>query len=103
MQQAAETALQRGLRAWDRRRGFRKPARNLIAEGIDPATYRDPSWTNEAYAPDKLYPAVVLSVDKSGVVTRVGKDQITLPPSAFAWTSHKSMDGVLRRGDIIQI
>ena len=29
MQQAAETALQRGLRRWDRRRGFRRPARNL--------------------------------------------------------------------------
>src|SRR5437763_8298026 len=49
IQQAAETTLQRGLRRWDRRRGFRRPARNLVAEGIDPATYRDPSWSNDPY------------------------------------------------------
>ena len=36
MQQAAETALQRGLRTFDHRRGFRKPARNLVTEGLDP-------------------------------------------------------------------
>lgn len=103
MQQAAEISLQRGLRAWDRRRGYRKPARNVVAEGIDPLTWRDPNWTNEAYVPDKLYPAVVLTVDKSGVGTRVGRDQIALTPAGFAWTSHKSMEGVLKRGDIIQI
>ncbi len=101
MQQAAETALQRGLRVWDRRRGFRKPLRNVVAEGLDAATYRDPGWTNEAAAPDKLYPAVVMSADKSGLVARIGKDQITLAPAGFAWTSHKTMEGVLKRGDII--
>lgn len=103
MQQAAETSLQRGLRAWDRRRGFRRPTRNVVAEGADAATYRDPSWTAEAAVPDKLYPAVVMSADKTGVVARIGKDQLTLPPAAFAWTSHKTMDGVLKRGDIIQL
>ena len=101
MQQAAETALQRGLRVWDRRRGFRKPVRNVVTEGLDAATYRDPAWTNEAVGPDKLYPAVVMSTDRSGVVARIGKDQITLPPAVFAWTSHKTMEGVLKRGDII--
>jgi penicillin-binding protein 1A len=101
MQQAAETALQRGLRVWDRRRGFRKPVRNVVAEGLDAATYRDPSWTADPAVPDKLYPAVVMSTDKSGVVARIGKDQITLPPAAFAWTSRRTMEGVLKRGDII--
>src|SRR5258707_7209924 len=42
-----------------------------------------------------------MSADKSGVVARIGKDQITLPPAGFAWTSHKTMEGVLKRGDII--
>src|ERR1044072_8697430 len=36
VQRAAETSIQRGLRTFDHRRGFRKPARNLISEGIDP-------------------------------------------------------------------
>src|SRR5207248_4412728 len=76
MQQAAETALQRGLRAWDRRRGFRKPSRNLATEGIDPAAYKDPSWSNDALVPDKLYTAVVMNVDKSGVAARVSREEI---------------------------
>lgn len=103
MQQAAETSLQRGLRWWDRRRGFRKPVRNIVAEGLDPLTYRDAGWTNEPYVTDKLYPAVVLNVDKNGVETRVGKDTIALPPTAFAWTQRKTMEGALKRGDIIHL
>ncbi|HSY48368.1 MAG TPA: PBP1A family penicillin-binding protein [Thermoanaerobaculia bacterium] len=103
MQQAAETALQRGLRRWDRRRGFRKPARNLVTEGIDPNAYKDPSWSIDPYVTDKLYPAVVMTVDKSGFAARVGKDTMTLPAASFAWTQHKSMEGVLRTGDIIYI
>jgi len=101
MQQAAEAALQRGLRAWDRRRGFRKPARNLVAEGIDIATYKDPSWSNEPYNPDKLYPAIVTDVDKSGVKARINRDEIALAPASFAWTQRKTMEGTLKRGDQI--
>ncbi len=103
MQQAAETALQRGLRRWDRRRGFRKPARNLVAEGIDPNAYKDPSWSSDAYVTDKLYPAVVMAVDKKGVTARVGKDSMTLAPASFAWTQNKSLEGVLKIGDIIYL
>lgn len=103
MQQAAETALQRGLRRWDRRRGFRKPTRNLVAEGIDPAAYKDPSWSIDSYVTEKLYAAVVMSADRNGVSARVGKESMDLPPAAFAWTQRKTMEGVLKRGDIIYI
>ncbi|HKS23574.1 MAG TPA: PBP1A family penicillin-binding protein [Thermoanaerobaculia bacterium] len=103
IQQAAEVSLQRGLRAWDRRRGFRKPSRNLVAEGIDPAAYKDPSWSNEALVPDKLYTAVVMNVDKSGVTARLNRDEIALPLPAFKWTGKTSMEGVLRRGDVIYV
>jgi penicillin-binding protein 1A len=103
MQQAAETALQRGLRRWDRRRGFRKPARNLVSEGIDPNAYKDPSWSSEPYVTDKLYPAVVMAVDKNGVTARVGKESMILPAISFVWTQHKTMEGVLKPGDIIYI
>ncbi len=103
MQEAAETALQRGLRRWDRRRGFRKPSRNLVAEGVDPETYKDPSWSGEPYALDTLYTAVVMSVDRSGVTARIDRDSITLAPASFTWTEHTTMEGVLKRGDIISV
>ncbi|MGZ8868506.1 MAG: penicillin-binding protein 1A, partial [Thermoanaerobaculia bacterium] len=103
IQQIAETALQKGLRSFDRRRGFRKPTRNLIAEGLDPTTYRDPSWTGDEYAPEQLYPAVVTEVGRQDFKVRVGKDEIVLKPESYAWTRRKTMDGALREGDIAYI
>ena len=103
MQQVAEAALQRGLRRFDKNRGFRKPARNLIAEGIDPDTYRDPAWSNDPYVIDKLYPAVVKSAMPDGVTVRLNKDVIELPPDTYAWTQKKRLDGVLKRGDLVYL
>ncbi len=102
VQQAAEAALQRGLRNFDHRRGFRRPSRNLLTEGIDPENYRDPSWSNEPYTIDKLYPAVVVSADQT-VTVRVNKDHIELPAAGYAWTGKKSMAGVLNRGDLVYV
>ncbi len=103
LQEAVEKALQRGLRRWDRRRGFRRPARNLIAEGADPETYKDPSWSNDPYTTDKLYSAVVMHVGPSGVTARINRDNIELIPKAFVWTERSSMEGVLKRGDLIWV
>jgi len=103
VQQIAETALQRGLRRFDHYRGFRRPTRNLITEGLDPATFRDPSWSTEAYALDRLYPAVVLGVARDLVRVRLHRDELELKPQAWAWTRRKSMDGVLRRGDLTYV
>lgn len=103
IQQIAEGALQRGLRKFDKRRGFRRPTRNLVAEGLDPETYRDPSWSNEGYVVDRLYPGVVLDVTKTAVTLRVHKDRIELDPAAWAWTKKKTLDGVLKRGDVVYV
>lgn len=103
IQQIAETALQRGLRKFDKRRGFRRPTRNLVAEGLDPETYRDASWSNEPYVTDRLYAGVILSVAKDLVVVRVNKDRIELDPAAWSWTKKKTMQGVLKRGDVVHV
>ncbi|HKO02772.1 MAG TPA: penicillin-binding transpeptidase domain-containing protein, partial [Thermoanaerobaculia bacterium] len=55
------------------------------------------------YNVDKLYPAIVTAVDKSGVKARINRDEITLAPAAFAWTQRKTMDGTLKRGDQIYV
>ena len=103
IQQIAESALQRGLRRFDKRRGFRRPTRNIVAEGLDPETWRDPSWSNEAYVKERLYPAVVLDVAKDKLTVRVHRDRLELPPAAWAWTKKKTMEGVLKRGDIVHV
>ena len=103
VQKIAESALQRGLRRFDKRRGFRKPVRNLVAEGLDPETWRDPSWSNEPYAIDRLYPAIVLDVTKDKLTVRLHRDRIELVPAAWAWTKKKTMEGTLKRGDVVHI
>lgn len=103
IQQMAESALQRGLRRFDKRRGFRKPARNLVDEGLDPETWRDPSWSSEPFATDRLYPAVVLNVTKDALTVRVHRQQIDLPADRWSWTKKKSLEASLRRGDLVHV
>jgi penicillin-binding protein 1A len=104
IQIAAEAALQRGLRMYDKRRGFRRPTRNLIAEGLDPQTWRDASWaTSEVYTVEKLYPAVVMEVRKDGLTVRLHRELIQLDAKAYAWTKKKTLDGVLKRGDLVHV
>lgn len=102
MQQIAEKVLQRGLRRWDRRRGFRRPGRNLISEGVDPETYQDPSWV-EPLQEGELYPAVVKEVEPRRIVARVGKSEIEIPPISWAWAQRQDMRGLLKRGDLIYV
>jgi penicillin-binding protein 1A len=103
IQQIAESALQRGLRRFDKRRGFRRPTRNLVAEGLDPETWRDPSWSNEPYVRERLYPAVVLDVTADRLTVRLHRDRIELEPAAWGWTKKKTMEGILKRGDVVHV
>jgi len=101
LQAASEEALRRGLRRVDRRAGFRKP-RNLLAERVDPLTYRDPSWDDSSPAGD-IMTGVVLDVTRSGAEIRIGDRRMTLPASAMRWTRAESPAKLLSRGDVVQV
>jgi len=100
IQRIAEDSLKRGLRAFDKRRGFRKPTRNLVREGLNPDEYKDAAW-EEQPVQGKLYPAVVLSVGPKELEIRVSKEHITLNPSAWSWAGKPSLAGLLKRGDLV--
>ncbi len=102
MQVAAEKALQAGLRRFDRRRGLRRPARNLLKEGVELSSYKDPLWETPPEA-DVLRPAVVNEVTSKEVEVRSGTETIQLNPSAWSWTRRKSLVGFLKQGDLISI
>ena len=104
IEQWSEEALRWGLRKHDRRFGYRKP-RNLVAEGIDPEKYRDPSWVELESAatgpqPDVLS-AVVLSTTKTGLEVRIGARHFTVPAAAFKWTRADTPGKAFKRGDLI--
>ena len=98
----SEEALRWGLRRHDRRSGFRKP-RNLVAEGIDPEKYKDPSWDelSRGGPPPDVVTAVVLGATKAAAEVRVGDKRFTVPASEMKWTRAESPAKLLKRGDVI--
>jgi penicillin-binding protein 1A len=120
LQQAANAALDRGLRKLDKRRGFRKP-RNLLDEGRRLEEFRDERW-DRPVAVDQVLPALVLAVSGSkkpaahqsgpadrhplaagAARVRVGRYSADLARDAVAWTGRSSAADLLRAGDLVEV
>ncbi len=65
LQEAANRAVESGLRRLDKRRGYRQPARNVLAEGTPSTAFKDERWTRPIAAGD-VVPAVVVTAPKTG-------------------------------------
>lgn len=123
LQQAANIAVDRGLRRLDKRRnGFRRPSRNVLAEGHDLARFTTDRWS-APILPGDIVPAVVTFVPSAGLpVTaglplrtpaqsgasgtariRIGPRELELPPGAFAWTRRASASQLFKIGDLIEV
>ena len=107
LQEAANAALDAGLRRVDKRRnGYRAAARNVVAEGHDLETFDIDRWHRPILAGD-IVPAVVTVVSGSsgnrGARVRIGEDELELPPNAFAWTRRTSADRLFKVGDLIEV
>jgi len=75
-----------------------------VAEGIDPATYRDASWGSDSVrAGQAVHTAVVMNIDRTGITARVGKDFLRPAALGVQVDERTTMEGVLKRGDIIHI
>jgi len=121
LQAAATTAVDRGLRALDKRRGYRKPSRNVLADGHSPIDHRERRWDRPIAAGD-IVPAVVIAVaagtapnrkaDPGDVEkplrpgtarVRVGKYQGVLTRAGFEWTRRQSAADLVTPGDVIDV
>ncbi len=121
LQAAATLALDRGLRALDKRRGFRKGGRNVIAEGHAAANHRERRWDRPIAAGD-IVPAVVMAVAPGAAKAkapaadaatkplapgtarvRVGQYVGVLGRQAFQWTGRQSAADLVKAGDLIDV
>jgi penicillin-binding protein 1A len=106
LQELANAAVDRGLRRLDKRRnGFRRPRRNVLAEGHTLARFTTDRWTRPILAGD-IVPALVTSVPAGGTGNariRIGEHEIDLPRSAFAWTRRKSSAELFKAGDLVEV
>jgi penicillin-binding protein 1A len=100
LQDAATHALEEGLRRIDKRRGFRKPRRNVVTEGHNLEAFRQPRWDRPMRVGD-VVPAVVVDVEAGIIRARAGNLRVTIDRKGSAWAG-KPAGQLVTRGDLIE-
>ena len=119
LQLAANESLDRGLRALDKRRGFRRPRRNILDEGRGLDQYRHERW-DRPFAAGQVVPALVVGLGGRGSAraeptgtakpvpagaarVRIGAWHADLGRESVAWTRRKSASELLKAGDLVEV
>jgi penicillin-binding protein 1A len=124
LQKAANAALDRGLRQLDKRRGFRKPVRNVLANGQALDKFSDDRWTRPIAVGD-VVPALVVATggarraagqtgenpaaaDRRPLATgavrvRIGRLFADLGREAITWTRRTAASDLLKDGDVVEV
>nr|WP_320130987.1 PBP1A family penicillin-binding protein [uncultured Holophaga sp.] len=92
-QTAANDAVRQGLRAVDRRRGFRKEGVQFVA---DPETAKLSGWNRFVSVGDSMR-GVILGWSGADARVRFGQTTLAVPAAAFAWAG-KGIQSTLTRG-----
>ena len=106
LQDAANLAIDRGLRRIDKRRsGYRKPRRNVVAEGMAIEAFKTARWSQPMVVGD-IVPAVVTAAPARGggpARLRIGVHDLELPAAAYAWTRRTAAADLFTVGDVIEV
>jgi penicillin-binding protein 1A len=102
LQRAANKALDDGLRRIDRQRGFRRPARNILADKGDLDTWRDPRWPREL-TEGEIVPALVMEVLGTDIHVRIGRSAGVIERSGYQDWSRRPARDLVRPGDVIEV
>ena len=103
LQEIANQALTHGLRNYDRRHGWRRPTRNVLAEHHTIDGYSDDRWLRPLVA-GQVVPAVVVTAPATGPArVRIGRIQGDLSRDGYAWTHRTAAADLFKPGDIIDV
>jgi penicillin-binding protein 1A len=103
LQEIANKSLERGLRAYDKRHGWRKPVRNVLAENHTIEGFREERW-NRPMAVGDVVPAVVVTAPKTGPARlRIGALHADLDRAGYTWTRRTSAADLFKPGDLIDV
>jgi len=103
-QRYAEEALSRGLRAQDKKYGWRRDKRNLLKEkSVDLNSVWLDSWDTAGLKPGEAEEAVVLEVGKAEARVKIKDYEGVLTNKNIEWTRARYLDSLLNRGDVILV
>jgi penicillin-binding protein 1A len=103
LQGVANRVMERGLRAYDKRHGWRKPTRNVADEKRTVDTFKDDRWSRPIVA-GEVVPAVVVTAPKTGAARlRIGKYHADLERTGYAWTRRATAADLFQPGDVIDV
>ena len=106
-QQAAESALKKGLRDDDKRRGWRGPQQNILKQHlltpdgrpVGLRTYNDDDW-RRPFAAGDLVDGLVMDVKADYAEVRLGEAMARVTPADFSWTKKPAVADVFAPGDV---
>jgi penicillin-binding protein 1A len=106
LQKFAVEALRSGLRADDKRRGWRGPEKNIlkhqspgVGKFLTLDSYTDPDWS-QPIIPGGRVRGLIMRVTPDYAVARFGDIRAHITPSDFAWTKLTDPAGVFSMGDV---
>lgn len=106
LQDLAAEALRSGLRADDKRRGWRGPEKNILRHqpaGADKLLildrYSDPDW-DQPITPGSRVHGLVMRVTSDYAAVRFGDLRARITPPDFAWTKQADPASVFSAGDV---
>ena len=102
LQAVATKAVLDGTAKYERRHGWKGGLQNVVAGGLDPATYKHPDWNQTAAAGDYVH-GMVTRVAFRSVTVKVGAQTVMLGPEDWVWTQHGSAETFLKIGDLVYV
>ncbi|MGB6745086.1 MAG: PBP1A family penicillin-binding protein, partial [Terracidiphilus sp.] len=102
LQQTANRAVDDGVAAYERHRGWKGHLENVLAAGETLDSYKHADWAF-AYNPGNYAHALVTRVLPFEIHARVGKEQILLLPTDWQWTGQRYADALVKPGDVIYV
>src|SRR5215467_344175 len=102
LQRVATQAVLDELAAYERREGWNEERRNVVREGENISSYRNPDW-DERMLPGAYVHALVVDVGLQFAKIKIGKYTASLGPAEMAWTGYKLARNAVDPGDLVYV
>jgi penicillin-binding protein 1A len=103
-QRYAEKALSKGLRAQDKKNGWRKDKRNLLAEGkTGLESYWLDGWDSSDLEPEDVVEGIVLEAGKTEARVKIKNYLALMSNQGIEWTKAKFLNSLIKPGDVILV